>query len=486
MRPVPRRGVARLANARVAVWGRGAEGTAAVALARARGAEVTVVDDRVEGALADHAEASPPTVVLAPAVVADGDFDVVLHSPGVSRYRPELAAAAARGSWVTTMTALWFEDFGDETVVAITGSKGKTTTALLVAAALEASGRRVTVAGNMGRPLAELYAPDAPAVDAYVVEVSSYQAAELTVSPPVGVLTLLAPDHLQWHGSYERYVADKLNLFAHRPRMVVAVNATDPPSWAATGALAGRVGYGAACSPIGLAPSGEGDEGASGVVMVEGIAYGDVEILARTGLRLRGRHNLVNLCGALSAARAVTGVVPPVEALARVLATAAPLPSRLRTVAVTGGLEFVDDTLASNPAGTVAALETFAGRRICLVAGGADRGVPFEPLVAELVSLASSVSVVALGPAGARLVDELAAASRGTRAPRVVMAVTVREAVEQAASLVGKSGVVLFSPGAPTPSEEGTYVERSAAFAEAVHHFVAEVDTTAADAPCPP
>lgn len=473
MKPLQRRGVARLADARVAVWGSGAEGTAVITLARDRGAQVTVVDDRAGEREPGETVVCGTRDVQAPSVVADGDFEVVVHSPGVSCYRPELAAAAARGSWVTTLTALWFEDFADEAVVAVTGSKGKTTTAALSAAVLEASGYRVALAGNMGRPLAELYAPDAPPVDAYVVEVSSYQAAELTVSPPVGVLTLLAPDHLQWHGSYERYVADKLNLFAHRPGMVVAVNATDEPAWAATSSLPARVGYGAARSPIGLASSGDG---AGVTVVVDGVAYGDTELLAETGYQLRGRHNLVNLCGALSAARALSGVLPSAEQLARVLAGATPLPSRLHTVAVTGAVEFVDDTLASNPAGSVAALQTFAGRPICLLAGGAERGVPFGALVTELVTLGASASVVTLGPAGDRLAGELAlAASKGATVPRVVRACTVEEAVRQAVRLVGRDGVVLFSPGAPTPSEEGTYVDRSAAFAAAVHRVVGGV-----------
>ena len=106
--------------------------------------------------------------------------------PGVSRYDERLVAAARLGAVVTTPTALFLEDFQDRRVVAVTGSKGKTTTAMLTAAALGAYGLDVALAGNLGRPLTELY--DDGAHDVFVVELSSFQAADVTVSPSVGVL----------------------------------------------------------------------------------------------------------------------------------------------------------------------------------------------------------------------------------------------------------------------------------------------------------
>ena len=142
--------------------------------------------------------------------------------PGVSRYDERLAAAARLGAVVTTPTALFMEDFRDRRVVAVTGSKGKTTTAMLTAAALGAYGLDVALAGNIGRPVTELYDDDAH--DVFVVEISSFQAADVTVSPSVGVLTLLAPDHLDWHRNLENYYEDKLRLFSHRAGVPVAVN----------------------------------------------------------------------------------------------------------------------------------------------------------------------------------------------------------------------------------------------------------------------
>lgn len=489
-----RRGVERLRNAKVAVWGTGAEGRAMAELARSVGATVTVVDDRVHDGIGS---------VKAPRILGEQRFDVVVRSPGVSTYRPELQAARSDGALVTTATSLWLEDFGDGPVVAVTGSKGKSTTAALAAAALQAAGRRVVLAGNMGRPLAELYEPGLPAVDAYVIEVSSYQAADVMASPLVGVLTLLAPDHLDWHGGYDRYVADKLRLFAYRPSMTVAVNATDPEAWRATGHLIGRVGYGTPDARVAIQQGDGGTPSASEpvdsaggglrggpalFVTVDGVSYAGEDFLRHSGLALRGRHNLVNLCGALTATAALVGEVPGSDALHDALRQAAPLGSRLVTVASTSSLEFVDDALASNPAGAVAALAAFAGRRVALLAGGADRGVSFDPLVEQLTTMVPAPAVVVLGPAGARLARALAApetpSSRSDPAPadarfattvgagvQVVTARTVPEAVERAVALLDGRGVVLFSPAAPTPEHEGTYLDRSAAFTAAASTY---------------
>ncbi len=458
------RGFARLVGRRVAVWGRGREGRAAVALCERLGTEVLVVDDHLD-ALGDQdgpvALGRSEGPVLAPRRLAELGVDLVLRSPGVPCRRPELQALRAAGAEVTTLLGLWLEEHGDGPVLGVTGSKGKSTTASLAGGVLRALGLRVAVGGNIGVPASELPAPGV-AVDAVVLEVSSFQAADLRASPRVGVLTLLAPDHLDWHGSYERYVADKLNLFAHRPGMAVAVNATDPAAWAATGGLPGRLGYGRPEDRFGLGAGPGGREW----LLVEGRPYLPAEAAAGAA-RLRGRHQLLDLVGALAGVACLVDRLPEPAALEEALGRLPPLPSRLATVAEDHEVEVVDDALASNPAGTVAALQTFEDRPLVLLAGGADRQVPFESLVEVLRARRAPVEVVVLGPAGARLEAALARAGgvRTERAPDLEAALAL--ALERARSLVagrsdGGKAVVLFSPAAPTPPEEGSYASRSA------------------------
>jgi UDP-N-acetylmuramoylalanine--D-glutamate ligase len=331
----------------------------------------------------------------------------------------------------------------------VTGTKGKTTTAWLTAIVLEACGLRVRLGGNMGTPLTVLY--DEEPSDVYVVEVSSFQGADVQVSPTVGVLTLLAPDHLDWHGSYERYVHDKLNLFDHRPDVALAVSSSSSVAIDQTTRYARRLLY--------------GNEGRiivrSGGVMFDGEQLLDLDTAAR---QLRGEHNRMNLCGALTACILEEGRLPSPESLEQALEKMPVLPGRLETVGVCGGIEFVNDALASNPSGTVAALRTFEGRPVCLIVGGQDRGVDLDPLVRTIRGMCPPPTIVNLSDLGARLSHELAASrSRVTCVP----ASTLHEAVFQASTLVDE-GVVLFSPAAPTPRVEGTYVQRGAAFNEAV------------------
>jgi UDP-N-acetylmuramoylalanine--D-glutamate ligase len=441
-------GLERLSERRVAVWGSGVEGLEVANAALERGADVVFVDDRATGT--DFVAVNGVDVkVRHPAALAEEHFDCVVRSPGVSVYRGELRKALEAGCTVTSATAMWLEDFADRRVIAVTGTKGKTTTAWLTALVLEACGLSVRLGGNMGTPLTALYREDP--TDVYVVEVSSFQAADVQASPAAGVLTLLAPDHLDWHGTYDRYVRDKLNLFAHRPDIALAVSSVSEDALSNTTSFARRALYGSR----GRITVGAGD------LLLDSEPLG-IDLGA---LPLRGEHNMVNLCGALTACVLEVGHLPSSEALARALSKMPTLPSRLQTVGTYSGIEFVNDALASNPAGAVAALRTFAGRPVCLIVGGHDRGVDLEPLLEEIRHMTPPPVIVDLPGLGARLVSELSAVDANVVC---ASASTVHDAVSRASELAGVGGVVLFSPAAPTPNVEGSYVQRGAAFDEAV------------------
>ncbi len=431
----------------LAIWGMGAEGLALAALATARGVDPVLVDDdpggaadRVAGALgADHA-------VLAPGAVDWTEVDVVVRSPGVSRYRPELTSAVAAGVEVTTTMALWLEDHADAAVLAVTGTKGKSTTAALAAAVLEADGRRVELIGNIGVPVLDTYARPRP--DVYVVEVSSYQAADVTRSPGVVVLTSLAPDHLDWHGGVEPYYRDKLRLVEAGPPGRLAVCAGNAEAVARTARHPDRTLYG---------PEGRVVVDAEGWLAVDGVRLVDT---AR--LLVAGRHNAWNLCGAVAGVLLATGSVPSSDALAQVVGEFHGLPSRCAVVGERDGRTYVDDALASNPFASGASIGTFAGRPLTVVVGGADRGVDPGPLVTALAAHRPPPAVVVLPPGSARLAGLLAGVVAEVRE-----AADLEEAVDTATGLTARGGVVLFSPAAPTPEGGGGYRERSRRFVAA-------------------
>ncbi|HEV3264172.1 MAG TPA: UDP-N-acetylmuramoyl-L-alanine--D-glutamate ligase [Acidimicrobiales bacterium] len=443
-----------LSRRRVAVWGMGREGLAMARLLIERGSSPLLIDDQVEGAAGRvEAELSTDLPVLAPDRVEWGGLDVVIRSPGVSRYRDELAAAESAGVTVTTATAVWLEDFHRLPVLAITGTKGKSTTAALAASILEHLGLSVALVGNIGDPVTDLYRRDP--VDAYVVEVSSYQAADVTVSPGVCVLTSLAPDHLDWHGGVETYYRDKLRLIDAGPPGLLAVNAASAEAVRRTADHPHRTLFGVE-GRVRVEPSG--------MISVDG-----TPVVAADRLPVPGGHNVANLCGAIAGVLLLRGESPSVEAVTAAVDGYGGLPSRCRTVGERAGLTFVDDALASNPFATSASVAAFPGRDLTVILGGADRGVDLGELSALLVTRRPRPKVVVLPPDPERMVEALRdAGSDSGPSLSVQTAGDLEEAVAMAMAVTPVDGVVLFSPAAPTPGGEGGYRQRSRQFISAV------------------
>ncbi|MGA8724740.1 MAG: UDP-N-acetylmuramoyl-L-alanine--D-glutamate ligase [Acidimicrobiales bacterium] len=441
-----------LATRRVAVWGVGQEGRGITRLLVERGAPVVLVDDRPEAAEQAALELDVPTRPITPDVLADTDIEVVVRSPGVSRYRTELLDVERAGVEVTTPMAVWLEDFADARVLAVTGTKGKSTTSALAAAILAAGGTDVALIGNIGVPVTDTYGQ--PRSGAYVVEVSSYQGADVTATPPVCVLTSLAPDHLDWHRGLEQYYRDKLRLIEAGPIGELAVNAASEEAVLRTTEHPRRTLFG---------PAGQVRLGPEGVVEVDG------EPLADTGrLRVPGVHNRWNLCGAVAGVMLLEGRPPTRGAVESAMDGFEALPSRCHVIGERDSLTYVDDALASNPFATAASIEAFAGRDLTVIVGGADRGVAPTDLVEALRAHRPVPRLVVLPPDPSRLVDSVYS-TPGSDAPviEVRLAEDLTGAVALAAASTPSGGVVLFSPGAPTPEGEGGFAVRSGIFREA-------------------
>ncbi|GIX33182.1 MAG: UDP-N-acetylmuramoylalanine--D-glutamate ligase [Lysobacterales bacterium] len=427
-----------LRGRRVALLGYGRETRSLIALL---GRELPELEP-VLFARAEELAADPPPVRAVPvAALPEAEtlarFDVVFKAPGISPYQPELEQAARAGVRFSSATELWFSEHSGERVIAVTGSKGKSTTASLIAHLLRSLGRRVALAGNLGLPLTELWKPER-SPDAWVFELSSFQT-RAAGAVDVAVLTALFPEHLDWHGSVERYYADKLTLL-DRGRAVV-LNGSDSEIRARE-RWAGAVRYGVAPAwrPEGM-----------------GLALGDRSISIE-GFALPGRHNRLNLCAALSVL-SVLGEDP--EAALPALSSFKPLPHRLRVLGEREGVLYVDDSIATTPQAALAALECFSERRVALILGGYERGLDWSDFVAAL--------------RGRRLAG---AACQGMNAPRIAAALSaglpdlplmqardLAEAVEWASARARPDGVVLLSPGAPSFPHYRDFAERGRHFA---------------------
>jgi len=417
-----------LEGRRVGVWGLGREGRAVADAVAARFPSTELV-------LVDESAGGDPASLAA--------CEVVVRSPGVSRYRPELAALAAAGVELTTGTRLWFAEHPRARAIAVTGSKGKSTTSSLIAHVAARAGLDVRLAGNIGVPLAAfLGAVPADDPDLWVLELSSFQTSDLDASPEVGVLLNLFREHTDWHGTRERYRADKLNLFAHRADMRSVLNRADP----------GVREHAAGCpNPVWFRDPTGFDVGPAGITRA-----GEPHV-ARADIALVGEHNLDNVCAAL-AALAAAGVA--VDAPGEALAGFRPLAHRLEPVVERDGVLYVNDSIATIPEATVAAARALAPRPTVILVGGGDRSQDYGPLAAYLAGPSPVVGLVAMPANGPAI---LARVAREAGVPGVE-AGSLGDAVERARAMAPAGGAVLLSPGAPSGADFADFQARGDAF----------------------
>jgi UDP-N-acetylmuramoylalanine--D-glutamate ligase len=440
-----------LSGRSVAVWGTGREGRAAVtAIARHHPSRLIAVDDSAnflsiawEGELAQ----------LAPLAGGDHAFpalvtaDVVVRSPGVPQTHPWMKDLRERGIPVTGGSALWMADHAAQTI-GVTGSKGKSTTSSLISHLLAAVGRPNVFGGNIGVPLLDL-----PAADLYVLELSSYQCADLTDSPRVAVVTALFPEHLDAHGGEREYYRDKLNLLRHQPEMIV-VNGTDERLRDEIRGLTDANGF----PPI---PAGADD---SRFRVEDDLVYcSDDQLFPRAALRLKGAHNGRNLCVALAVLDGLgIDVLAQKDEIRAAVESFEGLPHRLSEIDDPSGLTFVDDTLSTSPYATMHAIDAYAGRSLTVLVGGNDRGLDYAPLRDFLRD--RRLTVIGLPDSGPRILTELA----DLPGIRTENAEDLPAAVRLSRKLTPPGGVVLLSPGAPSYGQYRNFEHRSEAFLQAI------------------
>jgi UDP-N-acetylmuramoylalanine--D-glutamate ligase len=435
--------VSELDGARIGLWGAGRE---AAATFRALGAPASVVVATDAPADASAAERFPGAkFVCGPdAWRSLAECEVVVRSPGVSRYREDVIAVRDAGVTLTTGTNLWFAEHGDEPIVGVTGTKGKSTTASLVHRLATAAGVRAELAGNIGRPLLDVLWPQ-QAPELWVLELSSYQTADLDRSPSIAAVVNLYREHLDWHVTEDAYVADKLNLLRHGPQVEV-LNGRDARLMQLAGTEGGarRVLFGV--------PGGF--DVADGAVVRDGAVVVEMGATA-----LLGGHNALNVAAALAAAEAA-GALPGDPQAA--IAGFEPLAHRLQTVARTDGVTYVDDSISTTPESAVAALQALPDEPIVLLVGGQDRGQDFASLADAVATHGHVRGVVGLPDNGPRALDAIAA--RGGTAIPTRMADDLEHAVRLARAIVGDAGTILLSPAAPSYGRFTDFIARGEAF----------------------
>jgi UDP-N-acetylmuramoylalanine--D-glutamate ligase len=436
----------RYKNQDVAVLGAGLSGSAAAHLLKAEGANVTVLDNADEKNLLkstmDNLRAQGIRVICGAA--ADGDstkYDFVVLSPGIDPASPLARNFSSRNVKMIGELELGWRSC-ELPVIAVTGTNGKTTTTELLAQMLNASGQRTIACGNIGKPLSEM-ATRQKNLDVLTVEVSSFQLETIqTFRPSIAVWLNFAPDHLDRYRSVAEYRAAKLRIFENQTVDDVAIiNAAESlpkikPRKITFSAYADRADFRLA-------------EGA--------IVYENKPVLRLSGTKLRGSHNIENLMATLAVGRArglsFEEMVPPLSAYE-------PQPHRCEFVRQVGGVDYVNDSKATNLDAVEKALLA-QSKPVVLIAGGKDKGFNFEPLRALVKEKVKSA--VLIGEMAERI-----ARGWGGEVPCEI-AGSLADAVERAHAAAKSGDIVLFSPGTSSFDMFKSYADRGDQFRALVH-----------------
>jgi UDP-N-acetylmuramoylalanine--D-glutamate ligase len=410
-----------LEGVRVSILGLGASGEAAARLALHKGGDVHVSDSRAEPAAA--ARGAQLQELGAHVELGEHDLDrilgsdLVVVSPGIPPHSPVLRRLRDGGVRWISEPELAFRFFRSP-LIAVTGTNGKTTTAVLTAHLLRSAGMDVGLGGNIGGglgPAASVLALREPSPDWLVVEMSSFQLADIdTFRPDIGVVTNLAPDHLDRYDSVEAYYGDKANLFRNSgPDSRWVLDGDDPVVDGLAGEAEGERFYVTSGGEAGVGANLDATRSAgrlggamAGSVLTMDLGDGPVELVDADDLPLVGAHNQKN---ALFAAVVAGLAGAPVDSLRAGLRTATSVPHRLELVAVRDGVSWVNDSKATNVAATVSALASLPGP-VVLLLGGKDKQEDLAPLAAAVAAGAGEGrirGVVAFGEAGPRLARAL-------------------------------------------------------------------------------
>lgn len=457
---------------KVIVIGAARQGLALARYLTSHGARVVLNDQRpaADLALAQEMLAGVPDIEWVcgghPLSILDG-ADLVCPSGGVPLTLPLLQEAARRGIPLSNDSQIFLEAAPCK-VIGITGSAGKTTTTTLVGRMGQASldllqeppYRKVWVGGNIGSPLI-LVVDEMGADDLAIMELSSFQLEIMSLSPQVAAVLNVTPNHLDRHGTMEAYRAAKARIVENQQQQdVVVLGRDDPGAWSLRDRAPGRV------YSFGLTPLPQDQPGAyfsEQAIYLHLPGNEAVRLIEQDRVALRGEHNLVNVMAA-SAIAAAAGL--PVEAVQAGVTGFRGVPHRLEFVRTWGGADWYNDSIATAPERSMAAIRSFT-EPLILLAGGRDKNLPWGDF-ADLVR--SRVDHLILFGEAIDIILNAMQPDTGT-APTVTRCTGLKQAVLAAASLVQPGDVVLLSPGGTSFDEFTDFEERGECFAKWVREL---------------
>lgn len=380
--------------------------------------------------------------------------DVLCPSGGVPLTLPIVAEAVSRGIPLSNDSQIFMEAVPCRTI-GITGSAGKTTTTRLVGDMAKAAyGEKAYIGGNIGDPLIN-YVDGMQVDDLAILELSSFQLEQMTISPNVAAILNVTPNHLDRHGTMEAYTAAKARILEFQSKEDAAIlGRDDRGAWSLRDRVKGRL------FTFSMDELEEGLDGAyqhDGLLNLrDGNAY--LPLLLREKIQLRGDHNVQNVLAAFTIGHAAGF---PLDAMLEAAEEFHGVPHRLELVREWNGVRWYNDSIATAPERSMAAIHSFEGP-IVLLLGGRDKDLPWE----DLVALANERvdHVILFGEAAEKIEKTVAGFESGRTRFSVTRVAGLQEAVRKAAEIAEPGDIVLLSPGGTSFDEFKDFAERGERF----------------------
>jgi UDP-N-acetylmuramoylalanine--D-glutamate ligase len=359
--------------------------------------------------------------------------DVIIKTPGIPASVDAIARARKAGRTLTSHSQIFLSNYPREKIIGITGTKGKSTTSSLIYHILKCAGIPVELVGNIGQPPLALI--DSVSKDTYFVhEFSSHQLAEVETSPHIAVLLNIVPEHLDYYATFDQYVSAKENITKFQTADDFLIYAADYP---VPSAIAQR-------SKASLKPFSAKDD-----------IYG----LNANEIPLPGRFNVQNVMAAAAAASLCDVPLATIQDAVRGFKA---LPHRLEPVGTYQGITFYDDSIATIPDATLAALDALGSNVQTLLLGGHERNLDFSPFGEQLP--ANIKTVILFPPTGTRIWKAIESHSKNTSLPAAFFVRDMEQAVKIAYQHTESGKICLLSPAAPSFGTFKDYRERGDLF----------------------
>lgn len=425
-------------NKKVAVIGLGIEGKDAINYLLKEGAEITLFDQKNESDLDfENIDREKISLVCGSNYLKSGllGFDYIVRSPGVYPYMPEIIQAKETGAKVTSAIKIFFDEAKGK-IIGVTGTKGKGTTSTLIYEILKADGRDVHLSGNIGKPSLELL-PSLTDNSWTVLELSSFQLMDMEKSPHIAVVLNITEDHMDWHKDRNEYIDAKKNIakFQNENDFAVINGEYETPRSFETLGLGKKIIYSKAL----------------------------LDDKYKKELLLRGEHNLENIAAAVEVAKAA-GVNE--EIILNTVRQFKGLEHRLELVGDIDGVKYYNDSFATGPQPTMAAINSFTEDET-LILGGSDKGLNYKEL-GDLINLKKNIkNVILIGVTGSKIKEYLDE-KYGYKITDLGLNTNMKEIVDIAHELSTPNSVVILSPASASFDMFKNYKDRGNQFKESV------------------